>query len=103
MEQLTTLEASFLEAEDADRHVSLAIGTLAVVDGPMPERVRLLATLSERIRGERRFTQRVHKHTLELAAPQWVDDGNFDIAHHVRWAAVPRPATTRDCSGSSRI
>ncbi|BBX60863.1 putative diacyglycerol O-acyltransferase [Mycobacterium saskatchewanense] len=100
MEQLTTLEASFLEAEDADRHVSLAIGTLAVVDGPMPERVRLLATLSERIRGERRFTQRVHKHTLELAAPQWVDDGNFDIAHHVRWAAVPPPG---DDAGLFRI
>ncbi|OOK82882.1 diacylglycerol O-acyltransferase domain protein [Mycobacterium kansasii] len=36
MEQLTTMEASFLEAEDADRHVSLAIGALAVIDGPSP-------------------------------------------------------------------
>jgi diacylglycerol O-acyltransferase / wax synthase len=29
MERLTTMEAGFLEAEDADRHLSLAIGALA--------------------------------------------------------------------------
>jgi diacylglycerol O-acyltransferase / wax synthase len=91
MEQLTTMEASFLEAEDADRHLSLAIGTLAVIDGPIPEQQRLIATLSERIRGVPRFTQLVHKHPFELAAPEWVDDANFDIAHHVRWAALPHP------------
>ncbi|OOK81639.1 wax ester synthase-like Acyl-CoA acyltransferase domain protein [Mycobacterium kansasii] len=38
-----------------------------------------------------RLTQLVHKHPLELAAPEWVDDANFDITHHVRWAALPRP------------
>jgi diacylglycerol O-acyltransferase len=91
MEQLTTLEASFLEAEDADRHVSLAIGSLAVIDGPIPEQQKLIAALSERISAERRFTQLVHKHALELAAPEWVDDPNFDISHHLRWAALPQP------------
>jgi diacylglycerol O-acyltransferase len=29
MEQLSTLDAGFLEAEDSDRHVSLAIGALS--------------------------------------------------------------------------
>jgi diacylglycerol O-acyltransferase / wax synthase len=91
MEQLTTLEASFLEAEDADRHLSLAIGALAVVDGPMPERETLIAALSERMRAVPRFTQLVRKHPLEFAAPEWVDDTNFDIDHHLRWAAVPQP------------
>ncbi|KKC03580.1 WS/DGAT/MGAT family O-acyltransferase [Mycobacterium nebraskense] len=91
MEQLTTLEASFLEAEDADRHVSMAIGTLAVIDGPTPDRQQLIATLSERIRGVPRFTQLVHKHALDLTAPGWVDDTNFDIDHHVRSVALPPP------------
>ncbi|BCI89296.1 hypothetical protein NIIDMKKI_45020 [Mycobacterium kansasii] len=50
VEQLTTMEASFLEAEDADRHVSLAIGALAVIDGPSPGRDELVETLSERMR-----------------------------------------------------
>ncbi|MFZ1175504.1 MAG: wax ester/triacylglycerol synthase family O-acyltransferase [Mycobacterium sp.] len=91
MEQLTTLEASFLEAEDADRHLSLAIGTLAIIDGPMPEQQRLIVTLSDRIRDVPRLTQLVHKHAFDLTAPEWVDDANFDITHHVRWAALPQP------------
>ncbi|WP_407689484.1 wax ester/triacylglycerol synthase family O-acyltransferase [Mycobacterium sp. HUMS_1102779] len=78
MEQLTTMEAGFLEAEDADRHVSLAIGALA-------------ATLSERIRDVPRFRQRVHKRPFEIAAPEWVDDNDFDIDHHLRWTALPQP------------
>ena len=91
MEQLTTMEASFLEAEDADRHLSLAIGALAIIDGPIPGREELTAALSERMRADPRFTQMVHKHPLEFTAPEWVDDPNFDITHHVRWAALPEP------------
>jgi diacylglycerol O-acyltransferase / wax synthase len=91
MEQLTTMEASFLEAQDADRHLSLAVGALAVIDRPIPERENLVATLSERTRSEPRFTQVVHKHPLEYTAPEWIDDANFDITHHLRWAALPQP------------
>ena len=91
MEQLTTVEASFLEAEDADSHLSLAIGVLAIIDGPIPERYNLVRTLSERMAAEPRLTQLVHKHPLEFAAPEWIEDANFDIAHHVRWAALPQP------------
>lgn len=91
MEQLTTMEASFLEAEDADRHLSLAIGALAIIDGPSPRRDELITALSERTRAVPRLTQVVHKHPLELAAPEWNEDTNFDITQHVRWAAVPQP------------
>jgi diacylglycerol O-acyltransferase len=91
MEQLTTIEASFLEAEDADRHLSLAIGALAIIDGPIPEQQKLIEALSERMRTVPRFTQLVHKHPFEFTAPEWVDDPNFDITHHMRWAAVPQP------------
>lgn len=34
MNHLTTLDAGFLKAEDVDRHVSLAIGALAVIEPP---------------------------------------------------------------------
>ena len=33
MEYLSTLDAGFLEAEDSDPHVSLAVGALAVLAG----------------------------------------------------------------------
>ena len=35
MEQLTMLDAGFLQAEDSDRHVSLAIGAIAVRPTPV--------------------------------------------------------------------
>lgn len=92
MDHLTTVEASFLEAEDADRHVSLAIGALAVIDGPSPGRDELIEALSDRLGAIPRLTQVVHQHPLHIAAPELVDDNNFDITHHVRWAAVPQPA-----------
>ena len=37
MERLTPLAAAFLEAEDVDPGASLAIGSLAVFEGPAPD------------------------------------------------------------------
>jgi len=85
------LDAGFLHAEDSDRHVSLAIGALSVLAGPMPDFDSLAAGLAERILSEPRFRQVLHTQRLDLAAPQWVDDPNVDISHHVRRAALPRP------------
>lgn len=59
MAPMTTLEASFLEAEDADRHLNLAIGALAILEGPNPGQDALTAALSERIGPIPRFTQKV--------------------------------------------
>ena len=91
MEHLTTLDAGFLEAEDSDRHVSLAIGGLAVMEGPAPDYAALVSVLAERVSEIPRFTQVVHTHPLDLAAPEWVDDVQFDLAHHVHRIALPEP------------
>ncbi|MEZ0362301.1 wax ester/triacylglycerol synthase family O-acyltransferase [Mycobacterium sp. pUA109] len=91
MNQLTTLDASFLKAEDADRHVSLAIGGIAVLDGSAPDYARLKTTLAERIRTIPRCTQVLRVFPFDMGAPEWVDDPGFDISRHVRRIAVPRP------------
>ncbi|GFG53360.1 wax ester/triacylglycerol synthase family O-acyltransferase [Mycolicibacterium agri] len=91
MEQLTTLDAGFLEAEDSDPHVSLAIGAVAVLAGPMPDFDSLAADLADRIRAVPRFRQVLHTQPLDLGAPRWADDDAFDVFHHVRRAALPRP------------
>ena len=83
MEQLTTIEASVLETEDADRHPNLAIGTLVIIDGPIPLRERLTAALSERIRHVPRFTHVVHQHPFELAGLKSLAGGS-----HVAFTAV---------------
>lgn len=96
MDQLTTLDAGFLKAEDADRHVSLAIGGLAVIEGPIPERDALMATLAERIRLCPRFGQRLRTRLFDLGAPVWVDDPDFALGRHVRHVALPRPGDDRE-------
>ena len=85
------LDAGFLEAEDSDRHISLAIGALSVIAGPMPDFDSLVDGLAERILSVPRFKQVLHTQPLDLGAPHWVDDANLDISHHVRRAALPRP------------
>lgn len=96
MEQLTTLDAGFLTAEDADPHVSLVIGGLAVIEGPIPDRDSLMSTLVQRIRACPRFGQRLRMRPFDLGAPEWVDDPDFDIARHVRHTALPRPGDDRE-------
>lgn len=85
------LDASFLEAEDSDRHVSLAIGSVSVMEGPMPDDDVLMTWLEERVEGVPRFRQVLRTHPLDLEAPEWVDDDHFDISHHVHRAALPHP------------
>ena len=85
------LDAGFLQAEDSDRHVSLAIGAVAVLSGPMPDFDSLAVVLAERILSVPRFRQVLRTQPLDLGAPRWVDDTNLDISHHVRRAALPRP------------
>lgn len=91
MEQLNTLDAGFLHAEDSDRHVSLAIGAVAVLAGPMPSFDSLVSTINGRVLAVPRFCQVLHTQPLDLGAPHWVDDADLDISHHIRLAALPRP------------
>jgi diacylglycerol O-acyltransferase len=99
MNQLTTLDAGFLEVEDADRHASLAIGGLAVVEGPAPDQSALMSVLAQRVRACPRFGQRLRLQPLDLGAPEWVHDPNFDLGRHVRRTALPQPGDDRELFG----
>lgn len=91
MTQLSTLEAGFLQAEDSDPHVSLAIGGLTVIEGPMPDFDQLAATMTERLMRMPRARQVVRTHRLDLGPPEWVDKPDLDLSHHIRHAALPAP------------
>jgi hypothetical protein len=86
MNSLTTFDAGFLDA-----HVSPAVGIVAVMKGPLPERDSLLAVLTERTRAVPRLRQVLHTKPFDLGAPRWVGDANFDVSHHVHSIAVPHP------------
>ncbi|MCV7204293.1 wax ester/triacylglycerol synthase family O-acyltransferase [Mycolicibacterium peregrinum] len=91
MERLTALDAAFLEAEDADSKVSLAMGVLSIVEGPLPDYPAVLDGIAERLTPVPRFTQVIRRQPFDLSAPKWVDDDNFSVERHVRRIAVPAP------------
>jgi diacylglycerol O-acyltransferase / wax synthase len=91
MEHLTALDASFLEVEDSDPHVNLAIAGVSVVAGPVPPYHELVAAFAERVKEIPRCRQVLHTHPLDLGPPEWVEAAHFDISHHLHRAALPEP------------
>lgn len=91
MEHLTALDAAFLEVEDSDPHVSLAIGGVSIVEGPPPTHEEFVEAFAERVRSIPRCTQVLRTHPLDIGPPEWVDDPHFDISRHLHRLAVPHP------------
>ncbi|MDT5339160.1 MAG: diacylglycerol O-acyltransferase / wax synthase [Mycobacterium sp.] len=91
MDHLTTLDASFLQAEDSDPHVSLAVGGVSIMSGPPPDYGDVVTAFAERAQGIPRCTQVLRTHSFDLGSPEWVDDPNFDIEHHLHHVALPKP------------
>jgi len=91
MEHLTALDATFLEVEDSDPHVSLAVGGVSIMEGPPPAFGALVAAFAERVPAIRRCTQVLRTHPLDLEPPEWADDPHFDISRHLHRLALPQP------------
>jgi WS/DGAT/MGAT family acyltransferase len=68
---------------------------LTILDrAPDLERVR--AKARDAVAAIPRLAQRVVAAPLHIAAPEWVDDGDFDLDYHLRAARVPSPGGTRE-------
>jgi WS/DGAT/MGAT family acyltransferase len=91
MDRMTPLDAAFLEAEDADRHTSMAIASIAVFTGPMPSYAEFLDAIGGRLALVPRYRQKVRRVPFDLGLPGWVDDPDFDLRYHIRQTALPRP------------
>lgn len=91
MEQLTALDAAFLEVEDADPHVSLALGAVSVMEGPVPRYDEFVTAFTLRAATIPRFRQVLRTHPLDLRPPEWADDPHFDLSRHLHRAALPHP------------
>jgi diacylglycerol O-acyltransferase / wax synthase len=91
MEQLTALDATFLEVEDSDPHVSLAVGGVSIMEGPAPSYEEFVSTFAERVPTIPRCRQVLRTHPLDLGPPEWVDDPHFDISRHLHRVALPHP------------
>jgi diacylglycerol O-acyltransferase len=97
MAQANTLDTGFLTLGDPDRQASLAIGAVAVVDGAVPDYELLKRVLCERIQSIPRCAQVLRIRPFN-GARQWIDDPGFDLRHHVRRVAIPRPGDDAELS-----
>ncbi|RMI33541.1 wax ester/triacylglycerol synthase family O-acyltransferase [Nocardia stercoris] len=92
MTVIHALDTGFLALEDADPRLSLGIGAVAIIAGRPPDRDRFASTLAARVDRMPRLRDRLSTTWLELRAPTWEPDPRFDVAHHIRWTALPAPA-----------
>jgi diacylglycerol O-acyltransferase len=91
MDRLSPLDAEFVEAEAEDRHVSMAIASIAVFEGPAPTYDEFVTAISERLPLVPRYRQKLRTLPLRIGAPVWVDDPGFDVRYHIRQTALPEP------------
>ncbi|GIJ48134.1 diacylglycerol O-acyltransferase [Virgisporangium aliadipatigenens] len=104
MDELSVLDATFLDAEDEDAHLSMAIASVAVIDGPAPAHAEFQAAIAGRLPLIPRYRQVVRRVPFDLGPPVWVDVEGVDLDFHVRRTALPAGATEEDlCRVVARI
>jgi WS/DGAT/MGAT family acyltransferase len=99
-ERLTALDSTFLELEDADPTAHMHIGGLMTFGPPpgggRPDLEALRASVDERLDALPRYRMRLAPSSGNgLERPVWEPDPAFDVARHVRHAAL-RPGAGRD-------
>lgn len=80
---------------EKDPHLSASIANITILDRT-PDRARLLERLRQAVMMVPRLHQKVVPALGRLAPPEWREDPDFDLDHHVRWLALPGAGTERD-------
>jgi diacylglycerol O-acyltransferase len=96
-DQVTALDATFLELEEADESAHMHIGSVAIFEPQPDDRAptidELRLKIASGLESMPRYRQRLSEpHTGGLHWPRWVEHERFDIAQHVHVAALPAPA-----------
>ena len=94
MEPMSTLDAGFFFAESAN--VPMHLGALAVFEGPAPSHQELACLYAAKLPRVPRYRQVVRTAPMHMFRPVWADDENFELGHHLRRAAVPKPGRTAE-------
>ena len=79
---------------EKDPHLSSTFAAVTILDRP-PDFDRLLTRMERAVHVVERLGQRVQPAPVNLTAPTWVTDSNFDLRYHVRHLALPKPGTMR--------
>ena len=91
LDRLTAIDATFLHQETPAAHMH--IGGVLVFAGPAPSLGELIEHIDGRLHRIPRYRQKLAFPPLDAGRPLWIDDPGFNIAYHVRGAALPAPGT----------
>jgi WS/DGAT/MGAT family acyltransferase len=100
MAELPHFERKMSDAEglmwrlEKDPHLSSAFANVTILDRS-PDFDLLMRRMDRATQVVARLRQRVQPMPVNLTAPMWVDDPNFDIHYHVRHMALPKPGSMR--------
>lgn len=101
MEQLGTLDASFLYMETA--HSPMHVGGVYIFEPPKNTKINFFETfkahLTNRLHLSKVFRQRLVEVPLEMSHPYWINDPDFDIEMHIDHIALPQPAGKKELMG----
>lgn len=97
MRQLSGLDTMFLNLET--NAVPMHVGGVAIVDPAQAPRdfgfARVRRQIESRLHLLPMFRRRLVTSPLNLDLPYWIEDPEFDIEHHVRHRALPRPGNDK--------
>lgn len=79
---------------DKDPYLSSTFANVTILDRP-PDMARLMRRMERATYVFPRLRQRVQPMPVNLSAPAWVEDPEFDIAYHVRRIGLPKPGNMR--------
>jgi diacylglycerol O-acyltransferase / wax synthase len=91
MDQLSSVDMSFLTNESASSHMH--VGGILIFEGPPPAYDDLLDHIQGRLHLVPRFRQKLAHPPVQTGRPFWVDDPNFNLSYHVRHSALPAPGS----------
>jgi WS/DGAT/MGAT family acyltransferase len=80
---------------EKDPHLSSTFANVTLLDRA-PDRDALRARISGAVDSFPRLRQHVVPAFGRLAPPEWRIDPEFDLDRHLRWTALPQPASQRD-------
>lgn len=95
-DELSALDATFLELEEADQSAHMHIGGVIVLEpqpsGGAPPIEEIRRDVIDRLPDLPRYTERLSTpHTGGLHWPSWEEDRQFRVERHVRRAGLPAP------------
>ena len=89
LDRLTATDASFLHQETHAAHMH--IGGVLVFEGSTPSLEEFVDHIRSRLHRVPRYRPKLAIPPLDTGRPLWIDDTAFNIAYHIRSAALPTP------------